>query len=75
MKMKKICAGAAAVLMAVTCLSLTAFAADEDNRTKVEENRDNGVSDGLEALVFPGISAAAGVAAGLIINKKRRLSH
>ena len=68
MKLKKICAGIAAAVMAVSCMSMSAFAdeADYGYHASANENQNDAA-----LLIFPAIAAAAGVSAGVIINKKR----
>lgn len=77
MKLKKICAGAAAAVMAVSCFSVAAFAdeADYSYSRSVEANENKSHPTDAALLLFPAAAAVAGVASGLIINKKRKLSH
>lgn len=72
MKLKKIFAGVAAAVMAVSCFSMSAFAdeADYSYRVSKDENQ-NGHPVDAALLIFPALAAAAGVSAGVIINKKR----
>ena len=72
MKMKKICAGIAAAVMAVSCMSMSAFANEVDYSYHASANENqNGHPVDAALLLFPAIAAAAGVSAGVIINKKR----
>ena len=72
MKLKKICAGIAAAVMAVSCMSMAAFADEADYGYHASANeKQNSHPVDAALLIFPAIAAAAGVSAGVIINKKR----